>query len=520
MPTKSEIAKNKPRQGGKFVKYQSGPNANGLRNGLDYKTAANSSFIAMPEINPPMPPNPAVTAMAPGVYHVNTYRSIASTPGGIYRNLDEALRASPDTAKAMLNDVTITGPLFQRWMSLCSYNDGLYPEDENDPRQVAICEEIMQDLEGIPLWTEFKKNLMWASWYGKAVNMVDWDFGYKDGKRKIKARKWLNIIGDKLVFRNNGRMGYLVHMPTGFREVVYSDRGMAELFSPEDDDCIVHHKYFITDTTWDESMLAIGIEGFGYRHYLYWTYWLKMQLLEWALNAFQIFGAGGIRIGFFEQSNPESETAVAQALAQANNTNIILFPRPIGEEKQGAGLEIVSPQGLDLSHFQHFIDDYFGKQIEKMLLGWDFETNREDYYRLQCYDAAGLGETITRDLISVIVKYNYPQVDFDVKYKISVPYPDTKTQRYMENVQRMYEIGLPLSNTEIYNALGFTMPSRNKKVLLKPVDTFDKGLREQKPGEEAEKELEEGPMSDNNQGNDQTIRKPKVGIGNLSQNLS
>jgi hypothetical protein len=505
MSKKSDIAKVKPRNAnGKFVKKYQDTN---IQKGLaGFKSAAHSSFIALPELIPPMPVNPAVTPVAPGVYHVNTYRSIASTPGGIYRNLDEALRANPETAKAMLNDVTITGPLFQRWMSLVSYNDGVVPEDENDEKALSICESIKQDLENIPRWNEFKKNLMWAAWYGKTTNVMDWSFDWKNGQRKLTARKWFNIIGDKLIFRNNGRMGYLCHMPTGFRDVIYSDRGMAELFMPEDLDSIVHHKYFMTDTTWDESMLAIGMEGFGYRHYLYWTYWLKMQLLEWALNAFQIFGAGGIRIGYFEQSNPESEQAVANAMAQANNSNIILFPRPIGEEKQGAGLEIVSPAGIDLSHFQQFIDDYFGKQIEKMLLGWDFEGERYDYYRLQCYDAAGLSETITRDLVNVIIKYNYPEaMDMGIKYNISVPIPDS--QKYMESVQRMYEVGLPMAENEIYSALGFTKPGKNKKALVKPVP--QPGMA---PGD--------GPMSPNNDGTDQTLRKPIVGIGNLGQNLS
>jgi hypothetical protein len=517
MNKKSNIAKQKPRnKSGKFVsKYAMSSdrltNGTGFKSG--FKSAAHSSFIAMPEISPPMPPNPAITPMANGVYHVNTFRSIASTPGGIYRNLDEALRASPQTAKAMLNDISIMGPLYQRWMSLCSYNDGLVPQDENDEVAVAKCEEIMEDFESIPNWTEFKRNLMWASWYGKHVNMIDWKFKYIKGKRKIAVNKWFPIIGDKLIFRNNGRMGYIVHMPTGFRDVVYSDRGMAELFMPEDADNIIHHKYFITDTTWDESMLAIGVEGFGYRHLIYWTYWLKMQLLEWALNAFQIFGAGGIRIAYFEQSNPESQAAVADAMAQSNGQNIILFPRPIGEEKQGAGLEIVSPHGIDLSHFEHFIDSYFNKQIQQMILGWDFEkgtmqTNagaRDDYTRLQYYDANGLGETITRDLLSVIIKYNYPEaVDMGIKYKISVPVNDPA--QYLESIQRAYELGLPLAQGEVYSALGFSQPTKKRKVLTKPLP---------QPGMDIG-----GPMSPNNDGGDQTIRKPKVGIGNLGQNLS
>lgn len=480
MNKKSIVAKEKPRNAsGKFVKkYQQDQPGKPLTNGLmDYKTAANSSFIALPEINPPMPPNPAVTPVAPGVYHVNVYRSIATTPGSIYRNLDEALRASVQTAKAMLNDSGIMAPLFQRFMPISSFNDSVEPEDENDDKQVAICQEIMEDLKSIPRWTEFKRNLaVWTAWYGKHLNVMDWDFVYKNGNRKLTARGWFPIIGDKLIFRNNGRMGYLVHMPTGFRDVVYSDRGMAELFEAEDQDCLVHHKYFITDTTYDESMLAIGLEGFGYRHVVYWTYWLKQQLLEWALNAFQIFGAGGIRIGYFEQSNPESEAAVAEAMQASNGQNIILFPRPIGEENQGAGLEIVSPNGIDLSHFTHFIEDYFQKQINHLLLGYDFAEERHDLYDYQCYDAALLSETITKDLVSVFVKYNYPHIDFQPRYQINVPVPNT--QEFLEAVQRAMECGLELKSSEVRNKLGFTMPTKKDKILVKP--DGDAGIRKPK----------------------------------------
>jgi len=261
-------------------------------------------------------------------------------------------------------------------------------------------------------------------------------------------------------------------------------------------EAIVHHKYFVTDTTWDESQLAIGIEGFGYRHLIYWVYWLKQQLLEWAMNAFQIFGAGGIRIGYFEQSNDESQQQVANAMAQANGQNIILFPRPIGEEKQGAGLEIVSPQGIGIDFFQNFIDDYFGKQINQLLLGFDFNEERKDYYTLQKYDADGLSETITNDLLSVLIKYNYPEaMDWDLKYKISVPVPNAS--EYMEGIQRMWELGLPLSQTEVYDSLGFTMPTKNKKVLQKPKEAMLSGDSE-----------------------DRTIKTPNKEIGSLVDQLS
>ena len=477
MNKKSKVARSKPRDSkGRFIKYE--------------KTA-NSNAVMMPEDNY-INSSPVVTPLAEGVFHVNTFRTIAGSAQGMYRNLDEALRTCTVTAKAMLNDVSLTSPLFQRWMSLASYNDCCIPSDENDEKAVAVCEEIMNDLNSIPKWTEFKKNLMWASWYGKHVNVMDWQFDYENNIKKLKAKGWQPIIGDKLVFRNNGRMGYFCNQPTGYREVVYSDRGQAEMFDDDDYDCLVHHKYFITDTTWDEGMLAIGVEGFGYRHWLYWTYWLKQQLLEWALNAFQIFGAGGIRIAYFEQSNDESQQQVADAMVAANGENIILFPRPIGEEKQGAGLEIVEPRGIGLDAFQAFIDDYFGKQINQMLLGFDFDDEREDYYLLQKYDADGLSETITRDLVSVLIKYNYPEAaDYGIKYQINVPVNDT--EKYLTSVQRAYEIGLELSETEVYAALGFTKPTKNKRKLVKPKEEF---------------------------ANTNTIKTPDRLVGNLGDQLS
>jgi hypothetical protein len=489
MNKKSEIAKVKLRNAnGKFVKKYQSADIN-LQKGLaGFKSAAHSSFIALPELVPPMPVNPAVTPVAPGVYHVNTYRSIASTTGGIMRNLDEALRASPETAKAMLNDCGLTAPLFLRANKLASFGETVTPDDENDEEQVAVCDSILKEIQAIPRWGDYKRNLAFnAMWYGKTLNYNDFSFEWKDGKRKLVVREHFPIIGDKLIFRNNGRLGYLVHMPTGFRDVIYSDRGMAELFMPEDIDNLVVHKFWGMDTTWDESMLSIGQFGFGIRHMIYWTYWLKQQLLEWALNTFQLFSGAGLRIAYFEQSNPESEQAVANAMAQANGQNIILFPRPIGEESQGAGLEIVSPAGIDLSHFQHFIEDYFQKQIDHFILGYDFDTEREDLYNYHCWDASLLSETITRDLVSVFVKYNHPELNFKPKYEICVPVPHP--DKFLESCQRAGELGLTMKASELYARLGFTRPGKKDKIVVKP----DAGVG---------------------------IRSPKSEIGSLEDNLA
>jgi hypothetical protein len=213
---------------------------------------------------------PGITPIAPGVFHANIFWAISQTPNQIFRNLDEALRANKISAKAMLNDGAIVAPLFQRILHLISCNDGLVPEDENDEEQVEACDKLWNIIQETKNWTEFKRTLAEAIWYGKICNHCEYRWEYRKGERIMVCHNFTNIIGDKLVFRTNGQMGYIVHTPSGYRDVLVTDIGRAELFNDDDYECLVHHKYFQVDTSYDEGMLAIGQEGFGYRNYLYY----------------------------------------------------------------------------------------------------------------------------------------------------------------------------------------------------------------------------------------------------------
>jgi hypothetical protein len=461
---------------------------------------AGNAWIANPHDVLAKAAPPGLTPIAPGVFHANIFRTISQVPSQVFRNLDEALRANRISAKAMINDGAIWAPISQRILHLVSCNDGLVPEDENDPEQMADCETLWNLVQQTHDWTEFKRTLAEAIWYGKCCNKVDYRWRYIKGERRMVCEGFTNIIGDKLVFRTNGQMGYIVHTPSGFRDLIVTDIGRAELFNDNDYECLVHHKYFMVDVPYDEGMLAIGQEGFGYRNFLYYLWWLKSSVLEFAMQGLQIFGNGGLRVAYFEESNPASMKAVADSVSAANGQTWILFPRPIGDEKTGAGIEIVPPQGLGLEWFKNFLDDYFGKQINQMLLGYDYEGTRKDLYAFLKYDAAKLSETIDKQFISVLQRYNMPSCKHKLTYKIFVPHHSP--EMILTAAQRVYEMGGEVSQSEVLQLVGLSVPHKGKRILKKTEQEMLGGVAGM-PGMNAEK----------------SISSPSIEMGDLGRNL-
>ena len=505
---KSIVAQNRQRTvKGRFVKgapkvvakYSMPPNGDNSRIG---DTISGNPWIAKPHDVLAEAAPPGITPIAPGVFAANIYRAITGTPNQVFRNLDEALRANRISAKAMLNDGAICSPLFQRVLHLVSCNDGLVPEDENDPAQIEACAKLWGRIQEKLDWAEFKRTLDFgAMWYGKTVNKVDYRWTYQDGDRAMIPVDFTNIIGDKLVFRTNGQMGYIVHIPSGLRDVVVTDIGRAELFNDDDYEALVHHKYFYVDQPYDEGMLAIGTEGFGYRTYLYYLWFLKQSVLEWLMLGLQIFGSGGLRIAYFEEGNEESMNAVAKAMQMTTNEAIILFPRPIGDEKSGAGIDVVAPQGMGLDWFESLLNNYFGKQIKEMFLGGDYDGNRKDLFAYLRYDAQKLGTTITNQLVKPMIKYNLPGYKHKITYRIAVPH--YSPELILTASQRLYEMGGAIDQREVADYVGLTVPTKGRRILQKS--------REEMLGGVAGMQAEAAG---------QTIKQPRLGTGKMSDQLT
>ena len=95
-------------------------------------------------LNDPSDPSRGIKGMPPNmgefvVPHVATFLGVVGAASKVYsRFSDEALRASADNARFMLNDCRITECIEQRMRSVALLDWHVEPDDPTDPMQVAL----------------------------------------------------------------------------------------------------------------------------------------------------------------------------------------------------------------------------------------------------------------------------------------------------------------------------------------------------------------------------------------------
>lgn len=193
------------------------------------------------------------------VPHVLTFQSIIGSYAKVYRDCDEAMKASFDNARFMRNDCGIMECVEarQRCVSLLGWH--LEPEDEKSQAQKDLCDELTKIINLIRNFTEYRYSLMHAIWYGKYAINNRYGWQPVGGKlRQLPTPKnaddygWRPINGDKLVFRyDDGNLpegayanqlgirvygGYQLGNSIGGRykvaRVDATDRGMAYFLPP------------------------------------------------------------------------------------------------------------------------------------------------------------------------------------------------------------------------------------------------------------------------------------------------
>ena len=423
--------------------------------------------------------------------HVKTFSLIPNLPSHLYRNLDEALRDSPSNAKAMRRDPFVLEALFARQFATAELRWSLVPEDKGDPIQQYAVQELTKIIEDIPHFVEMKRNLLEALWYGKYSVVMDYGFKWnQEGKRRMIVNGWMPLMGDKLVFDyDTDEVGYRINPAwiTGLREVRWSTEGTVEMFSGVDRETVIIHSHFIADGDYHEPDVAVAVKGLGLRSQIYWAWYNRQELMGWLFNALERYQTGLV-IGYFEAGNPQSEAAVRDALEQQQQNNIILFPRPIGTENQGAGLEIVNPNNeSSLNAFRDLIDSYFNKQIHDIIFPVSEDAGKsgdaeqylaEKVSRIVKYDAANLEDTLSDQLVKILLTHNFPNANFELKMKLHVDKIDPTN--FLESAQRFFEMGGSVEESQLRSILGLSEPSEDDAVLEKS-DTLEEDQTMRKP---------------------------------------
>ena len=134
-----------------------------------------------PNVGSDKPPSDAVKS-APfnwGEYllpHVVSFQGIVSTVSRIYRYYDEAMKHSFDNARFMRNDLMVMEPVEQRRRACALLNWHIEVDDENNPKEKQLAENLTKLLKTIPHFLKFRENLLDAVWFGKNANQWRWQW--------------------------------------------------------------------------------------------------------------------------------------------------------------------------------------------------------------------------------------------------------------------------------------------------------------------------------------------------------
>jgi hypothetical protein len=419
-----------------------------------------------------------------GRWAVPQFQSFAALYEPGYRGqrwtIDEAMAHSAANARVMRNDLSIFDPLRSRQMPTSLLSWHLEPDDENNPSEQTAIQLHENILRRFPYWQRFLMHQLEALWYGKVACQLRyrWDFTKPNpftGNRRLVPTGHQYFNGDKLRIRFDGSVGVLVHPQfEGTKES--TDLGWAHFLTPTERECFVVHQHEPEDADWLDPHLAGGVHGYGIRGRVYWFWYLKKELQSLMLNYAERF-ANGLTLWFYDASNKAAKNEMADALSsQAGATNL-LVPR-WGAGRDQNTVERIEVGSAQPQFLRQIIEEDLNGSIRRFILGQTLssdtaptglgsgvaEAHMDTLSKIIKYDAQNLQETITRDLISVLYRYNAPGVT-PARFVFDLDMPNAT--EVLGNAQILQQMGLAVDGEHLYQVTGLPKPVQGDTALTK-----------------------------------------------------
>lgn len=457
------------------------------------------------------------------VSHFSTFQGQWSSAAKVYRDYDEAAKASLDNARYMRNDCGVMECIEARQRAVCLLGWHIEPEDEKSADQRELCEKLTQILQRIRRFTEYRYNLMHAIWYGKYAIQHRYGWQMVNGTmRQLPTPQhrddngWLPVNGDKLVFRHDavsgampeggyfGQMGIRVginytagDLINNHWKVEATDRGMAYFLSPWQRNLIAVHKHMIEDAAYEDGSNAGSIHGVGIRSRIYWEWVQKQESLAFLMEYLER-SAGGIELWKYPAGNTKAKAEVEEAAKKRVGAghNLMLVPMPAGEDGYQYGVEVIEPGMAGIETLRSILSDYFGHRIKRYVLGQVLSSEAEatglgsgvaelhldTLMQIIRYDAQNLEETITFELLRPLMQFNFPRAtNLNLQFRIDTESPDV--EKKLQAWARAYEMGCRLKERDVMDMIGAAMPGPDDRVLERPEPTQEGGAAGGFPGQ-------------------------------------
>lgn len=478
------------------------------------------------------------------VPHMLTFQSIVGTVSKVFRQSDEALKHSEENARYMRNDCGVMECLEARQRGASLLNWHLKPEDEKSQDQKALCEELTKILQRMKRFTEYRRVLLEALWYGRYGIQHQYRWVKIGGRMRVipaphpeehEGYGWLPINGDKLVFRYDDGDGDAKKRPNqvGIRvgakrtagqkignrwEVEATDRGLAYFLQPWERQLLAIHKHMIEDGSWDDAPSAGMIHGVGIRSRIYWDWFQKQESLGFLMEYLER-SAGGIEVWEYPEGHPQALEKTKEAAKEriSGGRNIVFFPKPMGEDADRYQIQIIEPGMAGIESLKDLLTNYFGHRIKRYILGQILTSEAEatglgsgvadihldSFLQIVNYDAGNLDETITDQLIEPIKNWNFPKAkDIPVRFVTQTDEPDIKEK--LAAVHEAWEMGTRIKERDVMDMIGVGIPTDDDVVLQNPAlqqAAMQQHAMGQMPGQPAQQPAMGGPG---------TVERPKA----------
>lgn len=424
-----------------------------------------------------------------------TFRAMVNTMAKTYYPTDEALRVAWENSRYMINDLAVAECIEKRRRDVALLEWSIQAEDERDKQLVDAARIVEKIIRKTPRFLQLRENLLYASWYGKYGVQLQWARSLVGGIPRYCVYNWLPVNGDKIVFKLLEGTPYeqdTVGIRIGYkRDAIrqkYADQvgptedGLAYFLTQEQRDRFIVHRHMIEDGDYHDPYSAGSIFGVGIRSRIYWTWYLMKETLAWLMEYIER-SAFGFEIWYYPAGNEKARNAIKDAAENriGHSGNIILVPQMEGERGPTYQVQRIEPQMGGADVCVSIVKEFFQHQIKRYILGQTLTTESgstglgsnlasihlETYLQIIKYDAINLEETLSRDLVEKVRKFNFPQIDEGaLRFKIATEEIDHKDR--LDAMRQAYDMGLPIPANQVFEAAGMTPASEDENVLINP----------------------------------------------------
>lgn len=481
-------------KGGRYlpVKYSYGTPMNPARGGSQIlQGAANERLHDPASMMPEVAPNYG----RPIVPHVSTFQGMITSLSRAYRYNDNALQDSKANAHMMLNDPAIMEPLLARTRITSQLNWHIEPEDENDDAQVAAAEVLTMLLKKIPNFAKYRQTLLWGVWYGRYAIENQFAVLSKHGRKYYYVNKWTPLSGDKLLFRYDDGSGKYDPDQVGIRmspalikddhiagryELEPTYETLAYFLKDWERKAFTIHRHIFMDAEYESPIDGGMIHGVGLRNFLYWAWYQKQEAQAMIAEMIER-SSMGFTIYYYPDGNAAAQTEVEKIAREQAHTNVITMPRGL-DGNDTYGIDQIPPNSQGIQTLQDYVSEIYNRQIKLMIMGQELSSEakatgmgsgvaglqKNTLADIISYDATGLEETLTAELLTPLRDFNMPEMrEVDFRFRIDTESSDPLKD--LQGLRQAWEMGAKIREQDVHDIIGTSAPGEGDTTLYNPV---------------------------------------------------